>query len=187
MINDGEVSLPNRIGIDVGSTRQRTERNTVQTLVARSGSPATIWSGKRVPDPAWLRTQRFTPIVVIPGYASTIVLSGAEIQWRDVGSSLSARPTLRDDGLVDVELIPVVSYMEKDGKRKNLMVQEVSTKITVAPGHAIQIGGVNDATAQTLRQLGAHSLLGKQKNANTLAIELKATVMYPRQPRQPRQ
>lgn len=65
--------------------------------------------------------------VVIPIYDGVVVVR--TIETVPVGTSLSARAALRD-GLVDLELIPVV----RDQRGTEIRVTELSTRLRVAPG-----------------------------------------------------
>ena len=184
IIRDGKIQKPESINVDIAHNKSEGERNTVQFIVARSGHPARIWAGTQVPDPNWLR--RYTMVGLYPGADGKpkvlLAPDAPDITWREVGSSMYILPTVTDNGLITVELFPVVSFLDGDSKRQNFRVQEVKTTLTVQSGARVYIGGNDQQTRNFLTQLLGPDVIRKTENADTLNMYLTAEIMDPRKP-----
>jgi len=179
IINDGKIVRPKSIGINATDRHGTTTRNNSQSITTMSGHPASLFVGKTIADPSWLYNYKFLPPTVIAGGGSTIVIPSAipGFVMRDVGSKLMVLPQLRDDGLIDVEIYPEVSYLDGKGKKQAVRVESVSTRLTVQDGQRISIGGAVSSNLDFYKNLFGPSLLSRNDNTNVLDMYLKASVL----------
>lgn len=179
IINNGKIVRPKSIGINATDRHGTTTRNNSQSITTMSGSPASLFVGETIADPSWLYNYKFLPPTVIVGGGSTIIIPSAipGFVMRDVGSKLMVLPRLRDDGLIDVEIYPEVSYVDGKGKKKSVRVESVSTKLTVQEGQRINIGGAVSSNLNFYKNLFGPSLLSRDDNTNVLDMYLKASVL----------
>lgn len=179
IIDDGKIVKPKSIGINAADRHSTQIRNNSQSITTMSGSPASLFVGKTIADPSWLYNYKFLPPTVIMGGGSTVIIPSATpgFVMRDVGSKLMVLPRLRDDGLIDVEIYPEVSYIDGKGKKQAVRVENVSTRLTVQEGQRISIGGAVSSNLDFYRNLFGPRLMGKDENTNVLDMYLKATVL----------
>jgi hypothetical protein len=179
IINNGKIVKPKSIGINATDRHGTQIRNNSQSITTMSGSPATLFVGKTVADPSWLYNYKFLPPTVIVGGGGTIIIPSATpgFVMRDVGSKLMVLPRLRDDGLIDVEIYPEVSYIDGKGKRQAVRVESVSTKLQVQDGQRISIGGAVSSNLDFYRNLFGPRLMSRDDNSNVLDMYLKASVL----------
>ena len=185
IINDGKIVKPKSIDISATDRHGTTIRNNSQSITTMSGYPATLFVGKTIADPSWLYNYKFLPPTVIVGGGSTIIIPSAipGFVMRDVGSKLMVLPRLRDDGLIDVEIYPEVSYLDGKGKKQAVRVESVSTRLTVQDGQRINIGGAVSSNLNFYKNLFGPNLLSRDDNSNILDMYLKASVLKPSKPR----
>ena len=179
IINDGKVVRPKSIDINAADRHGTTIRNNSQSITTMSGHPASLFVGKTIADPSWLYNYKFLPPTVIVGGGGTIIIPSAipGFVMRDVGSKLMVLPQLRDDGLIDVEIYPEVSYVDGKGKKQAVRVESVSTKLTVQEGQRINIGGAVSSNLNFYKNLFGPRLLSRDDNTNVLDMYLKASVL----------
>ena len=67
VIKDGKVVTPEKITVSGTARNENVTRNTMQFLVVKSGSSASLWVGKEIPDPSWLNNYRFVPTTILYG------------------------------------------------------------------------------------------------------------------------
>ncbi|MFA6290633.1 MAG: secretin N-terminal domain-containing protein [Victivallales bacterium] len=178
IVND-KVVKPKSISINAADRHDTRIRNNSQTITTMSGSPASLFVGETIADPSWLYNYKFLPPTVVIGGGSTIIIPSATpgFVMRDVGSKLMVLPRLRDDGLIDVEIYPEVSYVDGKGKRQAVRVESVSTRITVRDGQRISIGGAVSSNLDFYRNLFGPRLVSRDGNTNVLDMYLKASVL----------
>ena len=179
IINDGKVVKPKSIGINATDRHGTQIRNDSQSITTMSGAPASLFVGKTIADPSWLYNYKFLPPTVIVGGGSTVIIPSSipGFVMRDVGSKLMVLPRLRDDGLIDVEIYPEVSYIDGKGKRQAVRVESVSTRLTVQDGQRISIGGAVSSNLNFYQDLFGPRLLSRDDKANLLDMYLKASVL----------
>lgn len=181
IINDGKVVKPKSIGINAADRHSTQIRDNSQSITTMSGCPASLFVGKTIADPSWLYNYKFLPPTVIVGGGSTIIIPSATpgFVMRDVGSKLMVLPRLRDDGLIDVEIYPEVSYLDGKGKKQAVRVENVSTRLTVQDGQRISIGGAVSSNLDFYKNLFGPRLMSRDDNTNVLDMYLKASVLKP--------
>ncbi len=197
IIRDGKVVKPDTISISAAKRSDTGTRNTSQFILTRSGSPAQLWVGKTIVDPTWLRQRPLRPTIGIIGPGGGVVVvpgSDNEIVWRDIGSSLYVLPTYLGNGRIDLEVYPVVSYLVDEpeetttrGRRKttrrqprqSVMVEDVSTRMTVQSGQRISMGGVIQSNKNFYTNLFGPDFLGRDDKNSMLDMYIRATVVDP--------
>lgn len=182
IINDGKVVKPKSIAVNATDRHGSQINNNSQTIVTMSGRPASLFVGKTIADPSWLYNYKFLPPTVIVGGGSTVIIPSATpgFVMRDVGSKLMVLPRLRDDGLIDVEIYPEVSYIDGKGKNQAVRVENIVTRLTVQDGQRINIGGALNSNLNFYKNLFGPRLLSRDDKTNVLDMYLKASVMKSR-------
>ena len=196
-IINGKLVPINRIEISGVRGSGASTRNTSQFIVTKSGCEASIWAGRRIVDPAWLRNYRLQPTVIVQAGGGAVVIPGADndFVWSDVGASLRVLPRAIGDDLIEVEVYPVVSYLVDEpeprrnggrgGRRRNrrrrqsVKVEEISTKVTVKSGQRISIGGVINSHKDFYTNLFGPDFLSRDGNNSILDMYLTATILKP--------
>ncbi|MBU8901355.1 MAG: type II and III secretion system protein [Victivallales bacterium] len=145
----------NKPRLIINSRTKQISSNSLQFIVTKSGSPASLWVGKTVVDPSWLRQ-------VIPRRKSTIGANSYSIiadppdmgnKMVDVGVSLQLLPRYLGNDLIEVEVYPEITQLVGKGRRKNLKVTSLITKVIVKNGARVYIGGVVNQKRQAYRSL----------------------------------
>ncbi|HNQ99569.1 MAG TPA: hypothetical protein PKN52_06185, partial [Trueperaceae bacterium] len=182
---DGRWVRPDEIRIGGGIRRGRTTQNTSQFIMTMSGHAATLWVGRTIPDPSWLNHVRFRPtVVVMPRGGGAVVIPGNDPEWvwSDVGARLMVLPYYLDNGLIDVEIYPEVTYLDGQGRRQAIRTESVSTRLTVRDGQRVSIGGVVDENREFYVNLFGPDLLSRDNSTSILDMYLTCHVMIPRDP-----
>ena len=143
--NDG-IHLPKRADINIRGQQANQNTNTRQFLTAVSGSSARLWVTKTAVDRQLLNAYRFIPFTPIGGIANVVSVPFPVPTVRDVGTSLWMRPVYTDDGLVIIELFPVLTT-EINGRTQSFRVEKVQTKVVARPGQRVFLGGMNKQTS----------------------------------------
>jgi len=180
IIKDGKIQKPDSITVDIVKGNQTTSRNNSSWIVTQSGKPASIFVGKEIVDPSWLANYKLVPTVIVVGGGGVVKVPGStpDFVWRNVGSSLKILPTLRDDGMIEVEVYPEISYIDGEGKKQAVKVESVSTKLTVAEGQLIPLGGIIDTHSEFYSNLFGPDFR-RTGGGGILDMKLKATVLRP--------
>ena len=199
-IVNGKMVPINRIAISAGKRSGTTSRNTSQFIMTKSGHAASIWAGRRIADPSWLRNHRLRSTIIVPiGGGGAIVIPGSDndIVWADIGASLYVLPRALGNDMIEVEVYPVVSYLvdEPRGnrgrrgrnrpnrrnrrKRQSVRVEDVSTKVTVKSGQRVSIGGVISSNKNFYTNLFGPDFLSRDENNSILDMYLTATIVKP--------
>jgi len=175
------VLAPKSITIDANKGTQTTTRDNSSWIVTQSGRPASIFVGEEIVDPTWLNNYKLVPTVVVMSGGSVVKVPGSlpDFKWRNVGTYLKVLPTLRDDGIINVEVYPEVSYVDGEGKKQAVKVESVSTSVDVVDGQVIPIGGVIDQHRDFYRDFFNAEFSRTGGGGGLLNITLKATVLKP--------
>ncbi len=184
VIVDGKIQKPKSITIDAVKGTQTTTRDNSSWIVTRSGRPASLFVGKEIIDPNWLANYKLVPTVVVVGGGGVVKIPGStpDFVWRNVGSSLKVLPTLKDNGLIDVEVYPEVSYLDGEGKKQAVKVESVSTRLTVREGQTIPLGGIVDKHREFYYNLFGPEFR-RTGGGGVLDMTLKASVVRPEERR----
>ncbi len=191
VFKNGKMVKINRVNINAVHRTGKTTRNTSQFIMTQSGHPATLWVGKTIVDPSWLRNRQLAPILIIPGRGGGVIIVPApdnDVVWRDIGSSLYVLPTLLGNGKIKLELYPVVSYLENDPDdiknkrkraRKNVIVQDVKTSLILQNGERVSMGGVVGTNKKFYTNLFGPDFLSRDDSNSILDMYVTATVIKP--------
>ena len=195
VIVNGKVAKVDRINISGVKGSGSSVRNTSQFIMTLSGRPATLWVGRTIIDPTWLNQVKLIPdtLVLLPngGYVEFPGFDN-DFVWRDIGASLRVKPTYLGRGRIDLELYPVVSYLEDDPtdvgrhskrrpKRKTVRVEEVSTHVVVMNGQRVSIGGAISSKRDFYTNLFGPDFLSRDGHNSLLDMYVTATVVRPGQ------
>jgi hypothetical protein len=155
--------------------RRETTRNDRLMLLARSGAPARLWVGETIADPTWLRDYRLVPLlaVVAPGATLIVQPPAPQLVWRDVGAALYMQATAMDNGLVRIQMFPVVSFRDGDGREHRYRVEQVQTEVFARDGQRVFVGGADEASRQFASQLFAP--LSRRERGTTRGFSLYVT------------
>lgn len=172
-IDNGGVHLPNRGVIDIRDQHARQDTNTRQFLTAMSGHPAQLWVTKTVVDRQLYDNYRFIPYNAFGGVVAPVQIAGGV---RDVGATLYMKSTYTDDGLVIIELFPVITT-EVGGKRQSFRVEKVETRVVARPGQRVFLGGMDKSTNNFYRSIFNPIGGGKGNVTDLVNIYVTPTVM----------
>ncbi len=183
-IEDGRVQRPRDVQVTIRDRQTETSRTNTMTLMTLSGSPARLWVGKSIPDPAFLKQYRLLPVTVVftPGGAMVAQSQPAELLWRDVGNALYIRPTYMQNELVHIELFPVVTFIDNDGRERHFTVQEVKTEVYAKPGQRVLLGGNSTAMNRYLHQLFGPTLQSDTRRTSDVDMYVTPHVRIMRRP-----
>ncbi len=175
------VNQPAAQKIDFSSSRGYESSTSKQFIVTKSGSSASLWSGVTMVDPSWLRNQRMNPAIVVINGSSVTKIDGTpdDPVWTDVGTSLMVLPRQLENGLIEVEVYPEISYLAGKGKRQSVKVESLSTKITVQNGARVNIGGVISAKNKEYTNIFGPDFFKSKDLGQVMSMFLTATVIEP--------
>jgi len=156
---------------------KRSGRNTFQFIVATSGSSASLWVGRKIIDPSWLRNYRFRPTIII----DDIIISGSnpDFVWTNVGSSLQVLPRYLGNGLIEVEVFPQLSYIDGNRKKRYVKFEGISTKVILRSGQKMNIGGVINKQKDFYTDLFGPDFVSDKTGNSILDMTISAEVMKP--------
>lgn len=179
--NGKRIEVPEIQQINVNDSRGYNTNNVSQFIVTKSGSPASLWSGKTIIDPTWLRTQKSSPgiIIVNGGSVTKIDEIDPDIKWADVGTSLMVVPRQLENGLIEVEIYPEISYLTGKGKKQSIRVESLSSRLTVQSGCRIPIGGAISSKRKEYTNLFGPDFFHSREAGEMMDIYLTATVLSP--------
>jgi type II secretory pathway component GspD/PulD (secretin) len=158
-VNNGKVNWPDKARVDIRGASGGQQTNTKQMLTTMSGHAANLWVTNTVVDKQIYEQYRFIPFHGRFG-GQAIVLNAPQV--REVGTSLYIMPIYSDDGMVTVELFPVLTT-EVGGKQQSFRVEKISTRVTARPGQRVFLGGMNKATSNFFKSIFNPIGAGKSK------------------------
>jgi type II secretory pathway component GspD/PulD (secretin) len=163
------------------SRRKTVSLNSKQFIMTRSGYPASLWVGKTIVDPSWLRQ-------VIPLRRSTIGPNSYTIttdppdmgdKMVDVGMSLYVLPRYLGNDLIEVEVYPEISKVVGKGKSKAVKVTSLVTKVVVKNGARVYIGGVIDQKREKYKNIFGPEFFKHKGISEVMDMYITATVLKP--------
>ncbi len=146
VIKDGKIKTPKDIEVDITGRKETETTNTVASITTISGHGASLWVSKTVVDHSFLDSYKLCPLnsaPVIIGNNVVVVQERPQPVLRDVGVSLYAKPTYLENGIVEVEIYPVVTSVDEKGQKQSFRVEKIETRLRVADGARLYVGGVN--------------------------------------------
>jgi type II secretory pathway component GspD/PulD (secretin) len=148
-----------RDGVDISVTdrERRNSRYSEAFVVAMSGSPAFIRSGKEIPyrhGSEFLRRHA-------PGDGT--------IAWQYVESGFEVTPTVLGDN-VHLKIVPRIAY----DHRKDAVVRffGAQTELTVPLGQWVDVGGALDQENEVVREILSHNR-GGQNTATSMSLKVQ--------------
>ncbi len=141
-VEDGKVKLPKVHELKAKKKDLKNTSVNVMHLVTISGHAASLWVGKQIPEISYIKTYLARPGVKLRRRGKLLVLKDIDFEMRNVGATLRVRPQLLGEGVIMLELYPEISYIsDKHHKRDVIQVESLSSKVVVAPGQKVHIGG----------------------------------------------
>lgn len=165
----------------IRSRSKTTSLNSLQFIITKSGSPASLWVGKTVVDPSWLRKVRPKKKLIIGSNSYAIITDPPELGTKmiDVGLSLQVLPRYLGNDLIEVEVYPEITRIVGKGKRKNLKVTSLATKIIVKNGARVYIGGIVSQKKQAYRNLFGPDFFSRKGISEVMDMYITATILKP--------
>lgn len=163
------------------SRSKRISSNSLQFIVTQSGFPASLWVGKTVVDPSWLRMVKPKHTVTIGSDSYSIATDPPEMGTKMVyvGVSLQVLPRYLGNDLIEVEVYPEITQIVGKGRRKYLKVSSLATKIIVRNGARVYIGGIVSQKRQAYRNLFGPDFFKRKGISETMDMYITATVLKP--------
>ena len=176
VIDNGGVHLPNKAHVDIRGQNAGQTTNTRQFITALSGSAAQLWVTQTAVDKQLFDSYKFIPFIPVGGVVNVAAVPFPMPSIREVGTSLWVRPVYTDDGLVVVELFPVLTT-EVGGKKQSFRVEKVETKVVARPGQRVFLGGMNKQTSKFFSSLFNPIGAGKSSYKDVVNIYVTPSVM----------
>ena len=179
-----DIKKNKNVEIYVNQTSGSESRLNSSFIVTKSGSPASLWSGKTMVDPSWLRYQKIQPEIVVIGADGNIIeLDGTlnDPKWTNVGTSLYVLPRYLGNGMIEVEVYPEISYLTGKGKRQTVKVESLSSRLTVKDGERVPISGVIASKNKQYSNLFGPTFFKSKEISEVMNTYLRATSMKPGQ------
>lgn len=175
------VNQPPGQKLDLSSRKSYESGNSSQFIVTKSGCAASLWSGTTMVDPTWFRNQKMNPAVVVVDGGTVTKIDGVpdDPVWTDVGTSLMVLPRQLENGLIEVEVYPEISYLAGKGKRQSVKVESLSTKVVVQDGAKVNIGGVISAKNKEYVNIFGPDFFKSKDVSQVMSMYLTATVLQP--------
>lgn len=159
----GRIEVPGDVTI-IGSAGTRSgSSETTQFLLTREDHPAKIWAGESVARPVWTFE-----------YGIRRGWWRREIEYRDIGASLWIHPRVIGDNQISVEVYPRITVEGRNPLSIN--ARELATRVVVADGGTVQIGGLDEEQREVYRRLFG---IGQVFNGRRLTISLNAEIVHP--------
>jgi len=176
--NGKKVSKPRLI---LRQRRKQISSNSLQFVVTKSGSAASLWVGKTVVDPSWLRAVIPKQTSTIGGDTYSVTTDPPEMGSKmvNVGVSLMVLPRYLNNGLIEVEVYPEITQIVGKGRRKNLKVSSLVSKIIVRNGARVHIGGIVSLKRQDYRNLFGPNFFLRKDISDTMDMYITATILQP--------
>ncbi|OVE80658.1 hypothetical protein BVY04_05330 [bacterium M21] len=175
-IGIGSARSPRELTIH-GRNRSTThQQNTSIKLMVANQSEAQLWSTETALTTAHLHNYDLLP------FQSTIknpkiIKRGkfARPLIRPLGSSMWVTGRLLANGLVEVEVFPVLRYQDKSEKEQLFRVHKVSTKLTLRPGQRMFMAGNSGSMKNFMRDLFASAITSRE-STDSLSIYITCQV-----------
>lgn len=151
----------NSVEINLMNRKSTTSRSSGQFLVVQSGSSASIRVVQEVPF-----------VDYFYNYARGRGYLLSETRWRDIGTQMSVRPQVRGN-LIDVELMPQITALV-DGRLDVIDYRDLSTRVTVASGQEVSIGGFQGAGDEFNRNFFSGG--DRSRSTQSTGFKIRATI-----------
>lgn len=158
---DGRTAVDGDFVLGVGAGSTNSSEFTSQFVLAGNNRPAQIWVGRSVADPVWVFE-----------YGAAHGWWRRDWVWRDFGVSLWALPHILPDGQIEIEVFPRISA--RGDSATVVTVKELSTRVVVASGEPVALGGLDQERRTVYRRLLG---IANVFDGSRLAITLRATII----------
>jgi type II secretory pathway component GspD/PulD (secretin) len=182
VVNYSKHKRKNKPRLIINQRSTRGHSNSLQFIVTKSGSPASLWVGQTVVNPSWLRQviPKHTSTIYSDSYSVTIEPPDLGSKMVNVGLALYVLPRYLGNDLIEVEVYPEISeVVGKKRKWKNIKVTSLSTKIVVKNGARVNIGGVVSQKSERYRSLFGPDFFKRKGMSETMDMYIIATVIKP--------
>ncbi len=175
---NGRKSKPRLI---LRSRSETTNLNSLQFIITQSGSPASLWVGKTIVDPSWLRVVKPKKELMTESNSYTIETDPPELETKmvDIALSLQVLPRYLGNGLIEVEVYPEITRIVGKGKRKAVKVSSLVTKVIVKNGAKVLIGGVVDQKKRAYKNLFGTDFFKRKGISEVMNMYISAKVLKP--------
>ena len=163
------------------SRRKTVSLNSKQFIMTKSGYPASLWVGKTIVDPSWLRQVIPLRTTTIGPNSYTITTDPPHMEDKmvDVGVSLYVLPRYLGNDLIEVEVYPEISKVVGKGKSKAVKVTSLATKVVVKNGARVYIGGVVDQKREKYKNIFGPDFFKRKGVGEVMNMYITATVLKP--------
>lgn len=152
----------NRIRVDAIERNMTSSSNQMSFLMVQSGSWARLNVSREVPRPTYFRSY-----LTRHGWIDESI----GFEWSRVGTVLEVAPRVRGN-LIELELIPVVTSLVK-GSAESMRIRELATRVTVASGHRVHVGGFDKADSEFNRQFLGYD---RRSGSGAVSFSVRATI-----------
>jgi type II secretory pathway component GspD/PulD (secretin) len=154
---------PNSLRLRGSEQNRQSSRTNNSFVLVRSGQSASFEVSTHVPDAA---------ILIDYGLASGALI-GIPL-YQTVGSRMTVRPVIENNGLITVEATPEISFFNQ-GAIQTVSYRTLSTVVTVRDGGTVEIGGFNQSTSDFNRSFFFDQ--SRRSQASNGSFRLRATIM----------
>lgn len=152
----------NRIHVGAIDRNMTSSSNQMSFLMVQSGSWARLNISREVPRPLYFRSY-----LTRRGWIEESI----GFEWSRVGTVLEVAPQVRGK-LIELELIPVVTSLV-NGSTESLRIRELATRVTVASGHRVHVGGFDKADSEFNRQFLGYD---RRSGSGSVSFAVRATI-----------
>lgn len=154
---------------DVDKKRELRSHKASQVIVVSSGAEASIALGREIPYQQWFYA-----------YGKRHGIITSRIDWREVGSRLSVRPTAIEGGRVRLRIVPELDYAVSSGRKKKKKRETIdftvaATEMVVDSGREIRLGGGEESEEFYSRFLAGYD---RQRRVRAVDVYFRATVFH---------
>lgn len=174
VIKDGKVVRPNSVEVNGGTGTGTVDSNNTVTLTTLSGRSAQLWNVKTEVETRVFGVHKFYHFNPYTGAYGKAISLDTEHERRDVGVTLWMKPIYQDNGLIKVEIYPVLTA-KSNGRLKNYRTKSVKTEVYVANGQTINIGGSSSGMNKFFSDFFGGTVFSKAKTSQALDITLTPT------------
>ncbi len=171
-VENGKMKLPDLSQIDIDGNISKTTGSNEDSLflVTKSGRSANLFAGQEQINPIQLNEIFRKHKVAISDSGKVIVMTSEvpDVQMREIGSALKILPKAMDNGMVEVEIYPEISFIDKNGDRHAVGIKRLGTVLVLKEGERINAGQVIKNDENDYFKLFGPTVFGKSSNSNLL-------------------
>lgn len=170
IIKDGDIKTPRDIRIDGGVHKRTSDESQKITLTTMSGYAAKLWAVETahytssLNQYVWINHRTRRPVQINEHLRGTT----------NVGTELYIKPKYRGNGIIEVELVPMIRVKKPGGGYEKFEVKTLNTKVTAYQGRPVNLGGVSQSTNNFFASLFNPTGVVKGDGTNYLDFTLTA-------------